>query len=84
MLNSEAPFDAKQFQLKLRENGIETRRFFCPMHLQPLISKFDVELNSDYKISTHLWNRGLYLPSGLGNTNEEIDKVIEIIWDLTK
>jgi len=84
VLNSEAPFDAKQFQLKLRENGIETRRFFCPMHLQPLISNFDVQLNSDYKISTHLWNRGLYLPSGLGNTIEEIDKVIDIIWNLTK
>jgi perosamine synthetase len=84
LLNSGTPFDAKQFQLKLRENGTETRRFFCPIHLQPLISKFNVELKSDYKISNQLWNRGLYLPSGLGNTVEEIDKVIVLIWRLAK
>jgi perosamine synthetase len=80
ILNSESPYDAKQLQMLLRNNGVDSRRFFCPMHLQPFISKYDVIFKSENKISNNLWKRGLYLPSGLGNTTDEIFKVIELLW----
>jgi perosamine synthetase len=84
LLRNDSPFTAKSLQKSLKEIGIETRRFFCPMHLQPLVDNYNVVLNGDYKISENLWERGLYLPSGLGNSTAEIDEVITKIWDLVK
>jgi perosamine synthetase len=84
LLNDDAPLNAKSLQANLKENGIETRRFFCPMHLQPFIHEYDVILQDDYKVSSALWERGLYLPSGLGNTQNEFDEVISALWNLVK
>lgn len=84
LLNSECPFDAKTLQSKLRELGVDTRRFFCPIHLQPFFRKFHFDLVGKMEVSERLWDRGLYLPSGLGNTHGEIAKVIEILWGLVK
>jgi perosamine synthetase len=84
LLNSASPYDAKTLQLKLRELNIETRRFFCPMHLQPVGKKykFDDYSADQFPISNNLWENGLYLPSGTGNTDEEINSVITSIWSL--
>jgi len=84
LLNSDAPFAASDFQKILFKHDIDSRRFFHPMHMQPFLKNFKVILSSDYKISSMLWERGIYLPSGLGNTNSEIDRVIQTIWDLAK
>jgi perosamine synthetase len=80
ILNEESPFNAAEFQLALREHGIDTRRFFCPMHLQPLFKDYSFVVNSSLSVSEKLWNRGIYFPSGLGNTNTEIERVIEVLW----
>ncbi len=80
LLNDESPFCAREFQLKLKELGVETRRFFHPMHLQPVMQKYKTIQNSDYRISTRLWERGIYLPSGLGNSPSEIAQVIDVLW----
>ena len=84
VLNSLSPYNAKTLQLKLRDLKIETRRFFCPMHLQPLVKKykFDDFSVDDFSVSNNLWENGLYLPSGIGNTDEEIISVIGTLWSL--
>jgi len=84
LLNSSSPYDARSLQNKLRELQIETRRFFCPMHLQPLAKKysFDDFQISQFPIANNLWENGLYLPSGLGNTDDEILSVVEALWSL--
>ena len=82
VLNSDSKYDAAQMQELLeRKYQIQTRRFFCPIHLQPFIKNYDVSY-SNLQVSEWLWNRGFYLPSGLGNTADEIDRVIEILWKL--
>jgi perosamine synthetase len=82
VLNSETKMNAQSLQeTLLARYGIQTRRFFCPIHLQPFIKRHDVEY-SDLSVSEWLWERGIYLPCGLGNTNYEIDQVIESLWDL--
>jgi len=79
------PFNAKGLQKVLKDRGIETRRFFCPLHLQPFIKDFDFIFDrGNLKISESLWERGLYLPLGSGIKHEEVDRVIECLWDLTK
>jgi perosamine synthetase len=60
----------------LRSRGIDTRRFFCPLHLQPLAKKYKFSIEQPLTQSERLWNKGFYVPSGLGNTQEEIEKVI--------
>ena len=64
----------------LREKGVDTRSFFCPMSLQPAYRGSDPrfpDVTGDYPASVDLWNRGLYLPSGLGLTESQLEEVVE-------
>jgi perosamine synthetase len=65
---------------RMKELGVETRAFFCPMHLQPLfVDGGDArypDVAGDFPVSEELWNRGLYLPSGLGLTRAEAEEVV--------
>jgi perosamine synthetase len=65
---------------KLKEKGVDTRSFFCPMSMQPLFKGSDPrfpDVSGDYPVSVDLWNRGLYLPSGLGLTQPQMEEVAE-------
>jgi perosamine synthetase len=64
----------------LRTKGVDTRSFFCPMSLQPAYRGSDPrfpDVSGDYPASVDLWNRGLYLPSGLGLTESQLEEVVE-------
>ena len=64
----------------LSKRGIGTRTFFVPMHKQPgLIQKGLFKNNEKFPISEDLSENGLYIPSGLTITNDEILYVIECI-----
>ena len=62
------------------------------LHVEVISNERDILLAKKYPITTFgkmsvsekLWNRGIYLPSGLGNTTEEFDAVIEAMWRLVK
>jgi len=82
VLKQDAPFDAEELQRELRTLGVDTRRFFCPVHLQPIAKKYPIKTFGNMSVSEMLWHRGIYLPSGLGNTAEEFDAVIEAMWRL--
>jgi len=84
VLKDDAPFDAEGLQNELRMLGVDTRRFFCPVHLQPLAKKFPIQTFGAMSVAEKLWNRGIYLPSGLGNTTEELDTVIDALWKIIK
>lgn len=85
LLSPDAPFNAKQLQSKLESEGIETRRFFCPLHLQPFIRNFNFEFSkNEMKVSESLWDRGLYLPLGAGIKEGEVIRVLETLWKLSK
>jgi perosamine synthetase len=65
---------------ELKASGVETRAFFCPMHRQPVFQDGDPrypDVRGEYPVSDDLWNRGLYLPSGLGLTREQAGEVVE-------
>ena len=84
LLNSESPYSANQFREALKVKGIDSRRFFCPIHLQPVAKKYNVITEGRFPISEMLWERGVYIPSGIGISNLEQEKVIETLWKLTK
>jgi len=64
-----------QFSELLAKEGVATRSFFCPIHLQPALLKTGLFTSETYPHAEHLWECGLYLPSGVGITDEEIEQV---------
>ncbi len=56
--------------------GVGTRPFFCPMHMQPVFRKKGMFVHESYPVSERLYDRGFYLPSGLGITDSEIREVV--------
>ena len=81
-LNKNSPFDAVEFTRMLFEQGIETRRFFCPLHLQPVAKKYNFIIQENFEVSENLWKRGLYLPFGAGITLDEVEIVCNAIWKI--
>jgi perosamine synthetase len=79
LLEKETGIDAKILQELLARRGVETRRFFCPMHLQPALKKANIQLMGDMQISESLWHGGLYLPMGSGISKKEVEYVCEVI-----
>lgn len=67
--------------LALEEKNIESRPIWKPMHMQPYYSEFEFFNHNEYGISVgeEIFNRGLCLPSDTKMTEEEIDKVINIV-----
>ena len=71
--------DAKWWMNKLAEQGIGTRPFFYPMHLQPVL-QIGPQSENNFPNSEKITKYGLYLPSGLNldeNLVEEISKLIK-------
>lgn len=65
---------------RLKEKGVDTRAFFCPMSLQPVYKGSDPRFPDSaggFPVSVDLWNRGLYLPSGLSLTRADMETVAE-------
>ncbi|MBI3034057.1 DegT/DnrJ/EryC1/StrS family aminotransferase [Candidatus Woesearchaeota archaeon] len=61
---------------ELEQQGIETRSFFFPMHLQPVYKKNQaINCGGEYPVSEKLYAQGLYLPSSSHLTNEQIKKI---------
>ena len=61
----------------LARDGIETRTFFIPMHLQPIYH--EAFRGQRYPVAERLCRRGLYLPSATSLTPERIAHVVERI-----
>ena len=67
--------DAAGFATTLAARGIETRPFFRGMHAQPALLRRGLVEAGAFPVADHLTERGLYLPSGLGLSDAQIDTV---------
>ncbi|WP_154838133.1 DegT/DnrJ/EryC1/StrS family aminotransferase [Staphylococcus sp. Marseille-Q1834] len=78
---SKTNFTALKLIETLLENNIEARPVWKPMHLQPYFESYDyIAENKDN--SAYLFEHGVCLPSGSDMTNEQQERVIEIIKSL--
>ncbi len=68
----------------LSEKGVETRDFFLPMHMQPALQNRGLFKGEKYPVSEKLSKGGLYLPSGLTLTKDEILYVVNCIKEASK
>lgn len=70
--------NAIKLSKNLKKKGIETRPFFYPMHMQPIIKKLKlIDKNQKFPVSEKIYRYGLYLPSGIGNTFDEVKEVVK-------
>jgi perosamine synthetase len=79
VLKDEVDIDAKELMRLLREQGIGTRPFFWPMHLQPVFLNMGLFDSTFCPISERISQRGLYLPSGGTLTDQQINRVVDAI-----
>jgi len=73
--------DREQVRLALEKENIETRPLWKPMHLQPVFSGYPAFVNGT---SERLFSQGLCLPSGSNMSEEDREKVVEIICKVLK
>ena len=79
VLKDDIPFDAKEAMQKLGKQGIGTRPFFWPMHLQPVLLENNLFQGEKYPVAERISKRGFYIPSGLGLDDFKIEKVVIIL-----
>lgn len=82
VLDDALPFDADEVMRRLGDKGIGTRPFFWPMHEQPVFQKMGLFAGESYPTAERLARRGFYIPSGLGLTDEQMDRVIEVMEEI--
>lgn len=73
-----------KLQTELKKRGIDTRTFFVSIHRQPALRKMGLYLKEDaiYPITDYISEHGLYLPSGLAITEDQIKTVSEAIREI--
>ncbi len=79
VLAESSGFTADAFASRLKEMGIGTRPFFLGMHEQPVFHKMGLFKDEQYPVSEKIARQGLYLPSGLTLTADEIDEVVRAV-----
>ncbi len=75
----EAGFTREDVRLALDENNIESRPLWKPMHLQPVFKDAPFYGSGT---SERLFEMGLCLPSGPTLTDEDIERVTKVIYNL--
>lgn len=71
--------EAAHLARHLAEQGIETRPFFVGMHEQPVFRARGLFSDECYPIAEMLARQGLYIPTGLGLKDWEIDRICDAI-----
>lgn len=71
LMEKDDPMTAREVIELLAKEGIGCRPFFYPMHLQPALKKLGLFEGESYPVAEWLYEKGFYVPSGLGLTEEQ-------------
>jgi perosamine synthetase len=82
VLEGTIPFDAAEAMRRLAARGIGTRPFFWPMHEQPVFRRMGLFDGVHCPVAERLARRGFYLPSGLGLTDEQVDRAANALGEI--
>ncbi len=80
VLDEARGIDAATAMSRLATEGVDTRPFFCPMHLQPVLRTRGLFAHDEHPVAERLYRYGFYLPSGLALTDTQIEQVAERVW----
>lgn len=79
VLDDKAGLDAFDFAGRLKAEGVETRPFFLGMHEQPVFRDRGLFKRESHPVAERLARQGLYLPSGLTLTAQQLEHVCEAV-----
>ncbi len=66
----------------LQDRGVESRPFFLGMHEQPVFRRRGRFVDESFPVSERLARQGLYLPSGVALTPDQLERVAETVRDV--
>ena len=84
VLKEEIPFNAEKVMKKLARENIGTRPFFWPIHEQPVFNKMGLFMDEHHPVAERIARRGFYLPGGLAITDNQLERVAEILKKVLK
>ena len=79
VLDESTGMDAAEFAQRLAGEGVQTRPFFLGMHEQPVFHDRGLFQGEHYPVTERLARQGLYLPSGLALTQEQIEQTVAAV-----
>ena len=79
VLDEARGINAIDFAHCLKAKGVDTRPFFLGIHEQPVLMKHGLFGGEHYPVAERLARQGLYLPSGLALTKEQLYGVCEVV-----
>lgn len=79
VLKDEVSLSVSEVMMYLKNNNIDSRPFFWPMHKQPIFQKMGLFNEESYPVAEKISRRGFYIPSGLALTEEQIEKVAIVL-----
>jgi perosamine synthetase len=82
VLNENIGMDAEQFARGLKVRGIDTRPFFLGMHEQPVFLDKGLFAGKRFPVAERIARQGLYLPSGLALSEEQLDQVCSAVREM--
>lgn len=82
VLDESTGMDAVAFARQLADRGVMTRPFFLGMHEQPVFHEMGLFEGESYPVAERMARQGLYLPSGMALTMEQIDTVCRAVRDV--
>ncbi len=74
VLQDDIAIDTEQVMRRLAERGIGTRAFFWPMHEQPILRSMGLFAGEAHPVAERMARRGLYLPSGVALSDDQIER----------
>jgi perosamine synthetase len=79
VLDDSIGFDAVAMSKELRDQKVQSRPFFWPMHEQPVFNRLGLFAGEKHPVAERLARRGLYLPSGMALSGSQIDTICETV-----
>lgn len=77
VLTASSPLSAAALAKSLSAAGVGTRPFFFPLHMQPVFLERGIfDDRSCYPVAESLGSNGLYIPSGLALTKDQVNTVV--------
>ena len=74
-----AGWTAQELRTALDGAGIEARRLWKPMHLQPVFAGCGATVNG---VSERLFETGILLPGGSSMSEADVDRIVDVVTDV--
>lgn len=81
-LDGSRGLNAVEIMKELGKRGIGTRPFFWGLHEQPALHDLGLFKGESYPVTERIARQGLYLPSGLTLTENQVDEVVTAVSEI--